>query len=247
MAEQFEIHWEGELPASPQQVWDAFTRHSAGWLWKIDYEPWVGGAERGLTAGGGTVTAWDPPRHFATRTRPETERDGFNELEYLLEPRGAGTYLRYTHRGTLAGDYDREVDACRQHTAFYNHSLGEYACHFSGRDPVHVALDAPEVSAHGGFAALKRALGLPGDVAAGDRVRLTPAGLEPIDGVVDYATDAFLGVRSADALYRFYGRDVWGWPVGVSLHLFAGDADETASERDWSAWLDRVFATEAVA
>ena len=78
-------------------------------------------------------------------------------------------------------------------------------------------------------------------------MRLTPAGWTPIEGVVDYATGAFLGVRSADALYRVYGRDAWGWPVGVAHHLFADDADEAAAERAWGDWLDGVFATEAVA
>jgi hypothetical protein len=37
MAEEFEVTWEGELPASPREVWDAFTRRTAGWLWDIDY------------------------------------------------------------------------------------------------------------------------------------------------------------------------------------------------------------------
>jgi hypothetical protein len=205
--------------------------------------------ERGLTAGGGMVTAWDPPRHFATRTRPEAERDGPNELDYRLEPRGAGTYLRYVHRGVFADDedYDLGLDGCRQHTAFYNHSLGEYACHFAGREPVYVAAEGPEASARGGFAAVRRALGLPDDVAAGDEVRLTPAGLAPVDGTVDYATDAFLGVRSADALYRVYGRGAWGHPVGVAHHLFAAGADQAAGEQAWGGWLNGLFATEAVA
>src|ERR1700754_928940 len=93
----WDIRWEGLIPARPQAVWDAVTAHPTGYLWPIDYEPRLGGAERGLTAGGGTVTAWDPPRHFATRTRPETERDGLNELDYVLEPHdgGATTYLLY--------------------------------------------------------------------------------------------------------------------------------------------------------
>ena len=160
-------------------MWDAITRHADGYLWKIEYEPWVGGAERGLTAGGGTVTAWEPLRHFATRTRPETERDGFNEIDYVLEPLGAATYLRYTHRAEIpADDFDRQLDACRAHTSFYNHSLGQYACHFAGREPVYVSVDGPAASADGGFAALRRALGIPDDVVAGDRVRLTPAGLD---------------------------------------------------------------------
>ena len=133
----------------------------------------------------------------------------------MLEPLGAVTYLRYTHRCEMpAEDFDRQLDACRQHTTFYQHSLGQYACYFAGREPVYVSVDGPRRPPTAGFVALRRALGLPDDVVAGDPVRLEPAGLDPIDGVVDYATGAFLGVRSADALLRFYGRDRWGWPVG---------------------------------
>jgi uncharacterized protein YndB with AHSA1/START domain len=244
MAERFEVRWEGELPASPQEVWDAFTVHTTGWYWKIEYEPRVGGAERGLTSIGGTVTVWDPPWHFTTRA--PRDDDGFNQLDYRLEPSGAGTHLLFVHRGVMAEDYDRQLDACRQHTAFYYHSLGEYLRHFSGRDAAYVAATASEASVHVGFAALRRALGVAEDVAVGDRVRLTPSDLEPIEGTVDYATHAFLGVRSADALYRFYGRDAWGSPVGVAHHLFADRADEAASKQAWSVWLDGVFATEAV-
>jgi uncharacterized protein YndB with AHSA1/START domain len=245
MAEEFEVRWEGRLAAAPEVVWDAITAGCAGWLWKIEYEPRNGGAERGLTAGGGTVTTWEPPRHFATRA---TDGTGFNELDYVLEPSGAdGAYLLYRHRGVLGGDYEIELDACRRHTAFYCHSLVEYVRHFAGRDAVYVAAEAPAVSAHGGFAALRRALGMADGVAVGDRVRLAPQGLEPVEGIVDYATEAFLGVRGPEALYRFYGRDVWGWPVGVAHHLFAAEIDEAAGEKAWQAWLDGVFADEGVA
>lgn len=246
MAKEFEVYWEGELLAAPEQVWQAFTAHAEGYLWKIAYEPWVGGVERGLTPGGGTVTAWDPPKHFTTLANGDG--DAFNQLDYRLQPSGAGTHLSYLHRGMIAEeDFDRELDACQQHTAFYNHSLGEYARHFSGRDATYIAAEAAEVSAHGGFAALRRALGLSENVAAGDRVRLTPTGLEPIEGVVDYSTPAFLGVRSADALYRFYGRDAWGWPVAVAHHVFAGGVDKSGSEKAWDGWLARVLSTTGAA
>ncbi|MGI5492650.1 hypothetical protein [Microtetraspora malaysiensis] len=85
---------------------------------------------------------------------------------------------------------------------------------------------------------------VPGRVDVGDEVRLTPTGLKPIEGVVDYATPVFLGVRSADALYRFYGRDAWGWPVGVAHHLFAEDADAATARQGWGAWLEEVFTSE---
>jgi hypothetical protein len=246
MARDFEVRWEGELPAPPEVVWDGFTAHTDGWLWRIDYEPRVGGRERGLTREGGTVTAWDPPRHFGTRA---TDGGTFNQLDYRLEPRGAGSYLRYVHTGGLSDDdYDVQLDACEQHTAFYYHSLGEYVRHFPGRRAVYVSVDAPPASsAPGGFAAVRRALGVPDDVTVGDAVRLTPAGIDPIDGIVDYVTEAFLGVRSADALHRVYGRDVWGWPVGVAHHLFAPGVVPSAAERAWGAWLDGVHAGKEVA
>jgi uncharacterized protein YndB with AHSA1/START domain len=243
---QWEVRWEGLLPARPEAVWNAVTATPAGYLWPIAFEPRLGGAERGLTSGGGTVTAWEPHRRFATRTRPETESDGLNELTYAFEAHddGATTYLRYVHRAAVpAADFDRQLTMCRAHTSFYQHSLGVYAAHFAGRVPAYV-------SAEGGpsFAAVRRALGLPDDVVAGDPVAVAPAGLDPIEGVVDYATGPFLGIRTADALYRVYGRDRWGLDVGVAHHLFATGADADAATAAWSSWLDGVGATgEAVA
>jgi uncharacterized protein YndB with AHSA1/START domain len=238
MSEQFDVRWEGELPAPPAQVWDAVTKHAAGWLWEIRYEPRVGGAEQGLTVKGGLVTAWDPHQHFATRAQ---DGDAHNELDYRLEPRPGGTYLRYRHLG-VAGS-PAEVDACEQHTAFYYHSLGEYLRHFAGRDAAYFTVDAPEVSAHNGLATLRTALGLPDNTAVGDEVRLTPAGLPPVEGVVDYATGPFLGIRTDDALYRLYGRDAWGWPAGVGVHLFAQNADAHGAKKAWDQWLTDTFTT----
>jgi hypothetical protein len=215
MQKPFEVRWEGELPAAPQQVWDAITKHPGGYLWPIAYEPRVGGAERGLTRTGGTVTAWEEPRHFATATQD-------NELEYVLEPLGAISYLRYRHRTeVLAEEFDVQLAACRGHTTFYLHSLGQYACHFPGRQASYVSADTKV-----GFAAVRRALGVPEDAVAGDPVRLAPFGIE---GVVDYATGPFLGIRSADALYRLYGRDAWCWPAGIAHHQFG-------VVHEWTEW-----------
>ncbi len=240
-----QMTWERELPGTPEQVWDAITVHSDGWLWPIAYEPREGGAESGLTSAGGRVTAWEPERRF--RTRAERADGWFNELGYELEPSAHGTRARYVHHTVTRPDEDHDVQerACRLHTDFYAHSLAEYVQHFAGRSSTYVALDAPEASAQsGGFARLERALGLDADAAVGQRVRLRPAGLPPLDAVVDYRTDAFLGLRTDDALIRVYGRDAFGWPVGVALHLFAPDADGPALEQAWRAWLDGVFTTE---
>ncbi|GLY64639.1 SRPBCC family protein [Amycolatopsis taiwanensis] len=243
MPKKFEVRWEGDLPATPAQAWDAFTVHTAGWLWKIHYEPRLGGAETGLTKGGGAVTAWEPGRHFATRA--EAGGGFFNQLDYRLEPRGERTHLKFTHQGVFADDeYDSQLDACRRHTAFYNHSLTEYLRHFAGRDAVYLDLDVPEESAKAGFAVLRDALGVPANAAVGDEVRMTPEGMDPIDGVVDYATGPFLGVRTPDALYRFFGRERWGWPVGVALHLYAEGIDEAEAKKAWEEYLRDVYAND---
>jgi hypothetical protein len=97
---------------------------------------------------------------------------------------------------------------------------------------VYVTAEAPDASATG-WARVRAALG----VAVGDRVRLAPAGLEPVDGVVDLATHASLGVRTPDALHRFCGR-------GPAHHGFAPGADADALGAAWQAWLDDVLATE---
>jgi hypothetical protein len=213
MNKRWEVTWEGELPASPHAVWDTFTQHSGSYLWPIEYEPRVGGAERGLTQGGGVVATWEPHRHFRTRTRPETERDGLNDIEITLEPLGDITFLRYTHRAEIPeAEYDVQLAMCRAHTTLYQHSLGQAACYFHGLRADYAADDDVGV----GFAEYLRQLGVPQDAVVGDRVSLANG----IAGVVDYRAGSMLGVRGPDVLFRVYGRDTWGYPVGTTTHRF---------------------------
>jgi hypothetical protein len=245
MPRQFEVRWKGDLAGPPAQVRDACTVHTAGWYWKIRYQPWAGGAETGLTEAGGTVTRWEPALRFTTRA----EGDGgfFNQLDYELEPSGSGTHLDFTHRGVFAAaDYDRLLNACQRHTEFYYHSLTEYMRYFGGRDAVYVAVGAPGESVHGGFAALRLALGVPGQVTVGSDVTLRPAGIDPLRGVVDYAADPFLGIRTPDALYRFFGRDTWGMPIGMAMHLYADGIDQLAVRQAWDQFLNSIYTSEAV-
>ena len=171
---EFEVRVEAELPATPEEVWDALTLNTAAWVWEVSYEPRVGGAEKGLA--GGTVTAWEPPHHLATRAeRP----DGWwNNLDTVLEPSAGGTQMRYVHNSVTPEEtYDVELDACRKHTALYYHNLAEYLRHFKGRKATYAEADGPEGSARPGtFARLRRALGLAKGASVGDRVRLEPDG-----------------------------------------------------------------------
>ncbi len=59
--------------------------------------------------------------------------------------------------------------------------------------------------------------------------------------MIDYSTPEFLGVRTGDGLYRFFGRNHYGSVVGMSAHLFTAEADAAALEAALKAWLDAVY------
>ena len=76
-------------------------------------------------------------------------------------------------------------------------------------------------------------------MSAGDQVRLTPAGLAPIEGVVYAASPHLLAVRGSDALYRFLGV---GPMALISHRFFSADADRQPADQTWQTWLSQVFA-----
>jgi uncharacterized protein YndB with AHSA1/START domain len=239
MSGEFEIRREVEVPANPEDVWEAVATAAGNAAWLFPGGEVDGEARRGAkTADGSTITTWDPPAVFAVRS----EGDGwFNAVEFQLEGRDGGTTLvRYAHAGIFVDDWDTQYDAVNQHTDFYLHTLGQYLEHFAPQTASYVGggpggLMGPEASmTSDAFEKLKGELGAS---ATGDRVSLPNGGG---DGVVDYATDKFLGVRTGDALYRFFGRNAFGGPVGMSIHHF-GDVDVDAASRDWSEWLEGVY------
>jgi hypothetical protein len=171
----------------------------------------------------------------------------FNALEFQIEAREGGTsVLRYMHSGIFVDDWDSQLDAVQQHTDFYLHTLSEYLEHFCGRKVTYIGdvpggILGPPVSAGAdGFERLQRALGVGG--SEGDAVTFALAGPAASAGVIDYRRPNFLGVRSADALYRFFGRNAFGKPVGMSIHAFADDVDAEQVKGEWQRWLASVFA-----
>ncbi len=242
MGKEFEIVREFEVPASPEQVWEAITTGTGGWLWPVEYEPRTGGA----APFGGTVTAWDPPHRLTARTEGEVEgaeNQTLNQLDHTIEPRERGSWVRYVHSGIFVDDWDNQYDGANQHTDFYLHTLRQYLTHFPGRRAVYAAADGPAASsAPGSFEVVRRGLGLTGGAAEGERFRVEPAGIAPLDAVLDYRDANFIGLRTDDALYRFFGRDAFGAPVGLAVHQFAADADQKETERAWQEWLTGLFA-----
>jgi hypothetical protein len=237
MPPEFECIREVILRASPDEVWEAIATKAgnAAWLFPNEIDPRGAGA-----------TAWDPPHHFAVR---QEQDDWFNALECVIEARdGATSLLRYAHSGIFVDDWDNQYDAVRQHTDFYLHTLSQYLEHFRGRVATYIGdvpqgIQGPPASATSdGFERLRRALGLDEQVSEGDSVRLNRADADPDKGIVDYLRPNFLGIRTADALYCFFGRNAFGGPVGMSIHSFADDVDAEVAKQNWQRWLNAALA-----
>ncbi|MGH3794636.1 MAG: SRPBCC family protein [Pseudonocardiaceae bacterium] len=235
MPREFELRKEVLLEATPEQVWEAIATGPglAAWFMPMQAPPDGAGA-----------SAWDPPKHFAVRT-PEAEDGTTHAFEYLIEAReGGSTVLRFVHSAVLGDGWDTEYeDRTSLGWDMYLHTLAQYLTYFPGRPATYIGVEGPPASAEErAWPVVLDGLGLTGPASVGEQVRLTPEGLAPIEGVVDYLTPAYLGVRAADALYRFHGRAALGLPVATGHHSYSDDVDREQAERAWQSWLARLFA-----
>jgi uncharacterized protein YndB with AHSA1/START domain len=245
MSRAFEVTRDIDLPAAPDDVWTAITADTAAWQFPTGQEI-PAGAE---PPEGAPITTWDPPHRLVIRM--EAPGGTFNALDYAIEARDGGTaHLRYVHSGILADEWEDQYDAIGPHTDFYLHTLGEYLEHFRGQTVTYVGqpsygINGPDTA--GGpdaMATLFAALGASTDPHVGDVIHAELGEAGELVGVVDYATPEFLGVRTQDGLYRFFGRNHFGGVVGMSAHLFVDGVDAAATEAALKTWLDGVYAED---
>jgi len=224
----FEIIQDTELPGSPERVWEAVTNGTPAWMFPTDQWPAV-------------RTVEEYPHHLVSRM--EGPDGWFNQLEHVLEPlEGGRARLHYVHSGIFADNWDQQYDGASRHTEFYLHTLGQYLKYFDGRPVRFTDVQAPAASqAPDGFTRLRDALGA-GSVEQGATVDVELDGVGRLTGVVDFSNEHFLGLRTADAMYRFFGRNAFGAPVGMTVHDFSGAGDTEATEKAWGVFLERVYA-----
>jgi uncharacterized protein YndB with AHSA1/START domain len=242
MGKEFEIVNEIEVGATPEQAWQAVATGEGMDAWfmgRNEIEPREGGKARTVTAGfaeEATVTTWDPPNRFVYRT-DEREDGSFMSFDYQIEEKGkSNTSIRWIHSGLLGDNWEAEYEAMNEGDAAYFQKLGQYLTYFFGRKATPVDAYGPEFpDREQAWKLIREGLGLPGPVTVDDKVRLTPKGIAPIEGVVEWVSPSFLGVRSDDALYRvihaFYG------PMMVGHHIFA-DVDEKEAVEAWKSWMN---------
>ena len=109
-----------ELDCTVEEAFDAFTRRIGEWwhpayapegLERIEIDGEVGGRASmhladGTTYPWGTVTVWEPPRHYAQTFTLAQDQEHPSTLEVLIEPteaRGRGTADRGSPSPTAAG------------------------------------------------------------------------------------------------------------------------------------------------
>ncbi|MFF1375213.1 SRPBCC domain-containing protein [Streptomyces sp. NPDC058308] len=239
--EAFEIVREFEVEGTPAQLWAALTTGTAGWLWPMEYEPREGGA----APFGGTVTRWDPPHRLTARVEDPDGVPGqtLSQLDHTIEPRDGGrrSLLRYARSGIFTAGADTRYESAVRHADFHLHTLGQYMAYFAGRTVAFSAVNGPLASlAPDAFGRLARALGLPDDATEGARVRAQAPGGE-LDAVIDFRSRYFIGLRTDETLHRFFGRNHFGAPVGISVHDFGAHADAKGAELAWQDWLDHLY------
>lgn len=244
MLSEFEIQREVEIEPAPEQSWQAIATGPGitSWLMPHEVTPGAGGTVRRTVAGfeyDAAVTEWEPGKPLAYRA-PAAPDGSVPAMEFLIEGRdGSATVVRFVPNGFTGDGWGDEYGPGFAHGwELYLHTLREYLLHFAGRPVTYIGATGPATSVdRDNWPALKAGLGIDGPSAVGGLIRLTPAGLSPLTGVVDYLTDAFLGVRTAAGRYRFHGVHGLGTVLAVGHRLYRDDVDRAAVERDWTSWL----------
>jgi uncharacterized protein YndB with AHSA1/START domain len=254
MTYPFTIEDEIDVDATPEEAWQAISigpRLDSWFMGRSEIEPRVGGTVRTDFDGfamESTITEWAPPTRLVYRSN-EGPDGAFMEFGWGVEQRvGGGATLHFTHRGRLAGDDGpAEYEALKHGDPMYLRKLARYLEFFNGQIATrNFAVQGPVVPmAEQFWSALRRALGLNqgAGVSEWDAVHAALGESGNIDGVVDYLTPEFLGVRTSTGLYRFLYT-----PGGVAMvehHDFSSSPNGHLSEDAWRAWLANVFGSGA--
>jgi uncharacterized protein YndB with AHSA1/START domain len=243
MGHDFETRNEITVDATPEQVWEAIATGPGIDSWfmgRNQVTPGLGGTTRMVMEGyegDSTITAWEPPSHFAFRS--DAAPDGtFHAFEYLVEGRdGGSTVVRWVHSGFLGqDDWESEYNALRKGDPMYLGTLAAYLTYYRGRVATPVSAWAPPQSDEDtAWSGLCRGLGIGTGADQGAPVSLELPDGTTYTGVVDSALfPSFILVRTDDALLKFVGGQ---GHIGVGHHIFAPVPDPDGAAKQWQAWL----------
>ncbi|MEU8816962.1 SRPBCC domain-containing protein [Actinoplanes sp. NPDC048796] len=201
MGKEYEIELDTTVDTDPEHVWNAIATGPGISSWYIGHtetdHDTVRTAFGTTTFPTATITANDPPHHFAYRT--DTTPDGrFQAFEFLIEGHHqSATTLRAITSGFLPGDdWADEYEAMSHGVALFNATLTTYLNHFPGRTATPVTAFGPPITDWPtAWTTLHKTLGLTHQPRPGDH---TGNG-----GEVYHASHHTLGIRTPTALHRY--------------------------------------------
>lgn len=245
MGKEFENPAEAEVPASPDQVWEAIATGPGIDSWFLGRNRVEQGTIETDFPGipPTQVEVWEPPHRLVHRNRPG-EDGRFIAYEYVVEGKDRSTTIvRLVTSGFIPGDdWKDEFEAMGTGGELFFRTLVEYLTHFSGRHATPVTVFGPMVEEPAEtWSRFGAAAGLDREPRPGDRVTFGGGGLTPFQGTVYLRNRDTIGIRADDALYRFIAG--FQGPFIASHHLFASP-DPAAASTDWEGWMTDVMTQE---
>ena len=252
MAHPFELTDEIEVDATPEEVWNAIATGPGvdAWFMGRSTRSSRGRAARPACSSADPRTSRRSPRGsrpYTSRSRTAEAEDGaLHAFEYIVEGRDKGsTVVRWVHSGFLGDNWEKEYEGLTEGDPMYFDKLRVYLTYFRGRTatPVERLRRTGGPGPRRGMGDLPRGArprGAPSSSATASGSRRT--GSRRSNGVVDYLSRDFLGVRTDDGLYRFMHISVFGGPVGLGHHIFVDGLDQAETEQAWESWLTKLFA-----
>jgi len=252
------VQVEVEVPGTPEEVWKAIATGPgiSSWFVPTKFEERDGKPVAVASSFGpdmevrAPVTAWDPPRMFAT------QGEGWGgappiAIEWSVEARAGGVCrVRVVHSlFASTDDWDNHLEAGTFAWPAFFRTLRLYLTHFRGQRSAIMQVMAPVACTEAeAWETLTAGLGVTGLSVA--QRWTTPGGVPPLSGVVEYVTenpyDALLrldkpgpGVAALGAITYPGGQSM----VAMNFYLYGDRADEIVARETsvWQAWLQERF------
>ena len=262
------VQVEVEVPGTPEEVWKAIATGQgiSSWFVHAEFEEREGKPVAvKLNFGPGmesssVVTAWDPPRRFATEAPGWVPGSPIIADEWTVDARGGGMcVVRIVHSlFAETDDWDNQLEGTESGWPGYFRILRIYLTHFRGQRSAMMQWMAPAAGTEAeAWETLTAALGLKG-VSSGQRWTAPagiPAGVPALSGVVENVSqspyNALLRLdkpgpgTAALGAVNFGGQSM----VTLSFYLYGDQAAGTVARETprWEAWVQERFPTPAEA
>lgn len=252
------IQVEVEVPGTPQEVWQAIATGPgiSSWFVPAEFEVRDGKPVAVKLNFGpdmesrSVVTAWDPPRMWATQSDGWVPGSPPIANEWSVESRGGGICIVRIVQSLFAStdDWDNQLEGAEYGWPGFLRTLRIYLTHFRGQRSVAMKWMAPVAGTEAeAWEVLTAALGVKG-VSIGQRWT-APAGVPSLGGVVEHFTqspyDALLRLDKPGPGVVSIGAFNCGGPsmVALGFYLYGDQAAATVAHETplWEAWFQKRF------